>query len=544
MIQAANSATRDDSLSVSLDLVVTDRESVFELLRHEESSRGDFALSALKVGVLAIRQACGVVDAQSIQEECQRFVEIVGDTLRVHSDGVSTQVGTLLAKYFEPTSGEFNQRLDRLVRRDGELESLLGRHLNGDGSSLTSTLEKHIGPNSPLLQVLSPDQRKGILAALKESLDQVLVDHSKSIAGQFSLDDKESALSRLLGEITEKNGVLRQDLVVDLDKIRKEFSLDNENGALSRLVTRVEGANRTILNEFSADNELSALNKMAKLLDATNKSIDASLSLDQEQSALSRLRREIVTVINGMAKTNAEFQEQVRVSLESLKARRKEAARSTTHGLDFQDVVGSFIEQQAQRLGDLFEPTNDSAGRIARCKVGDFVVTLGPESAAPESRIVFEAKEDCSYSKKDALLELQKARENREAQVGVFVFSRESAPEGLDSLTRWDKDLIVIWDAHDPNTDVVLKTCISVARMIAVQNKKVSERTATDIAEMKALTDALCRDVSVLDEIVKSATAAQNHCEKIVSRAGGLKKRIDTNLTELQGHLASLDAIG
>ena len=413
MIQAANSATRDDSLSVSLDLVVTDRESVFELLRYEEPSRGDFALSALKVGVLAIRQACGVVDAQSIQEECQRFVEIVGDTLRVHSDGVSTQVGTLLAKYFEPTSGEFNQRLDRLVRRDGELESLLGRHLHGDGSSLTSTLEKHIGPNSPLLQVLSPDQRKGILAALKESLDQVLVDHSKSIAGQFSLDDKESALSRLLGEITEKNGVLRQDLVVDLDKIRKEFSLDNENGALSRLVTRVEGANRTILNEFSADNELSALNKMAKLLDATNKSIDASLSLDQEQSALSRLRREIVAVIEGMAKTNAEFQEQVRVSLESLKARRTEAARSTTHGLDFQQVVGSFVEQQAQRLGDLYEATNDSAGRIARCKVGDFLVTLGPDSAAPESCIVFEAKQDRSYTQKDALTELQKARENR-----------------------------------------------------------------------------------------------------------------------------------
>lgn len=182
--------------------------------------------------------------------------------------------------------------------------------------------------------------------------------------------------------------------------------------------------------------------------------------------------------------------------------------------------------------------------RIARCKVGDFVITLGPDSAAPESRIVFEAKEDRSYSQKDALIELQKARENREAQVGVFVFSRESAPEGLDSLTRWDKDLIVVWDAHDPNTDVVLKTCISVARMIAVQSKKASERTATDIAEMKALTDALCRDVSVLDEIVKSAAAAQNHCDKIATKAGGLKKRIDTSLTELQGHIASLDSNG
>ncbi len=64
------------------------------------------------------------------------------------------------------------------------------------------------------------------------------------------------------------------------------------------------------------------------------------LSLDQEDSPLCRLRREIVSVIEGMSKANTEFQEQVRVTLESLKVRRAEAARSTTHGLDFQDVVG------------------------------------------------------------------------------------------------------------------------------------------------------------------------------------------------------------
>lgn len=469
-----------------------------------------------------------------------QIVKVVGKTLSCHAESMSGQVEKLLGKYFDPASGEFNQRLDRLVRRDGELESLLGKHLNGDGSSLTNTLEKHIGPNSPLLQMLSPDQRKGILAALKESLDLVLGEQSKSIVGQFSLDDKESALSRLVAEITEKNGGLRLDLAGDLEIIRKEFSLDNDDGALSRLVNRVERANRTILNEFSADNELSALNKMAKLLESTNKNIDASLSLDQEKSPLSRLRREILTVIDGMSKANTEFQEQVRVSLESLKVRRAEAARSTTHGLDFQQVVGAYVQQQAQRLGDLFEATEDTTGIIGRCKVGDFVVTLGQESAAPDSRIVFEAKEDRSYNLKDALAELQKARENRQAQVGVFVFSRESAPEGIEPLSRWDKDVVVVWDAADPQSDILLKAAISVARMIAVQDRKVSEEATADITEMQAAIDALCRDVGILDEIVKCASAAQNHCEKIVTKAGGLKKKIDASLIDIQGHVTAL----
>ncbi|MFO0264430.1 MAG: hypothetical protein ACK53V_22610, partial [Planctomycetota bacterium] len=92
---------------------------------------------------------------------------------------MTTNVGNLLAKYFDPASGERPQRSDRLVRRDGELESLLGKHLNGDGSVLSLAMEKHIGPSSPFFQMLSPDQRKGILGALKESLELVLGEHGK-----------------------------------------------------------------------------------------------------------------------------------------------------------------------------------------------------------------------------------------------------------------------------------------------------------------------------------------------------------------------------
>lgn len=533
------------SLEIKLDLTVRDRETVVELLKYDPpTARDEFALSALKVGVLAIRQAYGVVDALSIQDECQKFVDVVGKTLNDHAEMMTGQVEDLLGKYFDPENGEFNQRLDRLVKRDGELESLLHKHVNGEGSTLTTTLEKHIGVGSPLLQLLSPDQRNGILAALKETIDLILNNHSKSLADQFSLDDKESALSRLVAEISEKNGGLRKELAGDLHTIRKEFSLDNEEGALSRLVNRVERANRMILNEFSSDNESSALNKMAHLLESTNKNIDARLSLDSDESSLSRLRREMLGVIEGINKTNSEFHEQVKVSLEAIKVRRAEAARSTLHGFDFQQVLSSFVQQEAQRQGDVFESTDETTGIISRCKVGDFVVILGEESAAPQARIVFEAKNDRSYNLKTALSELQKARENREAQVGVFVFSRSAAPEGIESLSRFGKDIVVIWDAEDPLTDILLKSAISVARMIAVQDRRVSEDATADINEMKNAIDALFRDVVVLDEIVKCAHAAQIHCEKIVAKAGGLKKKIDANLVEIQDHVNALASIG
>jgi len=171
---------------LSLHLNVTDPDVVGALSKvHESRERDQYAIAALKVGVLAIRQASGVIDSRTIHDECNQLLKTVGETLSLHSESVSTQIATLLGKYFDPAAGEFPQRLERLVRRDGELEMLLSKHLNGDTSVLARTLESHIGANSPLLQMLSPDQRKGILAAMKDTLEFAVNEQSKQICRQF-----------------------------------------------------------------------------------------------------------------------------------------------------------------------------------------------------------------------------------------------------------------------------------------------------------------------------------------------------------------------
>lgn len=47
--------------------------------------------------------------------------------------------------YFDPISGQLTQRLNRLVRRDGELDELLHRHLGEDSSTVAHTLATHVG---------------------------------------------------------------------------------------------------------------------------------------------------------------------------------------------------------------------------------------------------------------------------------------------------------------------------------------------------------------------------------------------------------------
>src|SRR5205814_1433416 len=118
--------------------------------------------------------------------------------------------------------------------------------------------------------------------------------------------------------------------------------------------------------------------------------------------------------------SNTQFQSEIRVILEGMKTRRQEAARTPTHGNTFEAAVGEFLRGEAQRVGDFYEAVGTLRGAADR-KTGDHVLTLGPESGAPETRIVCEAKAKKGYTERSALTEIALARKNREAQVGIVV---------------------------------------------------------------------------------------------------------------------------
>jgi hypothetical protein len=141
--------------------------------------------------------------------------------------------------------------------------------------------------------------------------------------------------------------------------------------------------------------------------------------------------------------------------------------------------VGEILMQQARNSGDIVQCVSQNVGRIPRCKVGDFLLTLGPESAAPRAGIVFEAKEDRSYDLRKMVDELAQARENRGAQVGIAVLSKATAPEGIEPLTRFGSDIIVVWDRDDTTSDVLFTAALSLARALVVRER--SRRVLTGL---------------------------------------------------------------
>lgn len=531
---------------LQLELSVRDPEVIAELRKYPEGTeRDEFALSAMRIGVLALRQASGLVDANAVRLEGERLISSIRELLTGTTTSFLGNVASTLKSYFDPAEGHLPQRLDRLIKKDGELQSLLAQHLDGDESVIARTLAKHVGAESPLLRMLSPEEQEGVIAALTQAVQAALQTQREQVLRQFSLDDKDSALSRLISEMIGANGKLREDFAQDVQKLQREFSLDNEQGALSRLVTRVEKAQKTIADEFSMDNEQSALCRLVNLMETANSTINNNLTLDNEDSPLCRLRRELTGIIERLEESNSEFQQEVKVTLETFKARREEAARSTRHGGEFEEAVGSVLQADAQKAGDMFESTGNKTGAIGYRKTGDHVIALGAESAAPGARIVIEAKEDKSYDVAKALTEIDEARRNREAQVGLFVFSKNTAPAGLEPFARHGKDIVVVWDRDDPDSDLYLRVGVSLAKALVVRERLADEKSK-DLAAVKAAILTITTDAETLSQISTWAATVKRNGEKIGKKADRLKKRLIKHVSTLERYLVPIggDGIG
>lgn len=534
-------ASSNGSTTLLLELAVHDPETVAELEAFAAGrDREDFALKALRIGVLALRQARGQLDGETVRREGDRLLGLLQVRLDEHSKVVNDRVSYTLKDYFDPQSGRFQERVERLVRKDGELEMVLRKQLGQEDSELNRTLSRHFGDDSELLKWLNPDQSQGLLGALRGVLDEQLLSQRDHVLKQFSLDNKEGALFRFIAELTERQGNLTEDLQTRIDEVVKQFSLDEENSALSRLVANVERAQRTITNEFSLDQDTSALSRLKKMLENTNATIESHLSLDEETSALARLKRELLALMEGQRKTNQVFQEEIKLSLQEMIVRKKEAGKSTRHGLEFEEEVIRLLVQESQKTGDLAEATGSTTGRIKNCKVGDAVITLGPDTVAPGGRIVMEAKEKAGYQLTDAVQELATARDNRDAQVGLFVFSRRTAPAGLEPLFRRGLDVFVVWDLDDEASDLYLRTGLTLARALVVQQQKQKEAQTADVAAMEVAILDIEKQVNSLDDLMTWAQTIESNSGKILKKLATVRKAVENQVATLKEKTAEL----
>ncbi|HEY9791486.1 MAG TPA: hypothetical protein V6D22_13880 [Candidatus Obscuribacterales bacterium] len=386
--------------------------------------------------------------------------------------------------------------------------------------------------------LLSPDEQEGVVSSVRKAIEVMLAQQNAGILDQFSLDNKESALNRLLSEMTEKHGNLSKGFEEKIDVIRREFSLDVKDSALSRLVTRVELSQKKISDEFSADNEASALNKLLRMLQETNSKIQKQLTLDDENSALNLMMRKLDGSQQEILKSHQELQ----TAFAELHARKKEKARSPRHGDDFENQLSELLAAEVQRSGDVFVATGTKVGSLPHCKKGDYVSELGPESCAPGARLVLEAKEDKSWDVKRALGELDEAMKNRQAQVGIFVFSKKTAPEGVDCFARYGNSIVIVWDADDPGSDIIVRSAYSLARALVIRDSKKADENKDALRSIDHSTRIIEKQIAVLDDILKMAQTVKSNGEKILDKGERIRKELHAQVEILDEQVGALNA--
>jgi hypothetical protein len=526
-------------LRYELRLTLSDADTIRDLHAVPEGADRDaHAISALKIGLIALKQANTIIDADTIRFEGDRLLDELRATLQNSAKDSLGDVSKMLAAYFDPQTGNLTQRLERLVAGDGDLNRLLDQYLRGDDCTVAKTLAAQVGAASPLFRMLSPTEKDGVIATLTESVESIIEEQRETILSEFSLDNSDSALRRLINELTESNGKLKRDFAENTRTITREFSLDNDEGALARLVKKVEAANRSITEQLSFDNEESAISRLCERLDQTDGEIRSHLTLDNDDSSLSRLRRELLGVVERVEKTNADFHSKVVEQVSALTARRDRAARSPERGNDFDESFGKLLQSICTTAGDLYEETRHVIGSIPRCKVGDHLLTFGPDSATPEVAITFEAKDCAGCTMKAARTEIEQARANRKAQFGVFVFSPDAAPDGFDTIVRHDNDLFVVWDSNDVRSDLVIRAAVSICRALA---RRESEAAGDiDAEQLEKTISGITKQVAKLGEIVKWSSTIVTNGTKIGDSAAAIRENLEGRLEELDEHLDSV----
>lgn len=510
----ANDSTRGGARTLSVAFTIDDTDGADAIDEYPEGrARQDFLRSALKIGIAALKHARGQIDGETVRREGERLLALISARFDAHRQSSESSVSGALRQYFDPETGHFNNRVASLVHKDGDLARVMQNELHAGETRLRAMLEEHLGSASPLLQLLAPNESSQLVCAIRQNVAAALDAEKAIILREFSLDTSESALSRLLNELDGKHGALTEKLDDKIKHVVAEFSLDREDSALSRLVRRVDEAQKRINSEFT---------------------------LDSEASALSRIRRELLEAVRQQGTAFDDFKQQVIGTLDALKIRKEESARSVTHGHAFQAEAFRYIEGLCQKAGDIASVVGNEAGAIPRSKVGDIVIELGADCAAAGARIAIETKEDASYTLKSTLAEIERARTNRSANIGLFIHSRKTAPANLQPLVRHGNDIVVIWNAEDESADIVLHTALSLAKALCVRAAVKTAEEKVNLAEMERAIGEIEKQIEGFDDIKTRSQTILTATAAIAARADKMRDRIGAGLASFEDQVMRL----
>jgi hypothetical protein len=323
--------------------------------------------------------------------------------------------------------------------------------------------------------------------------------------------------TRLLGDYFSLDGgkVLRliQEQVGPTSRFAQCLDPQNREG----VIVRIEGVVRTQLQE----------------------KVDAMLkefSLDQDGSAMSRLNGIIAEKLGEVRSANQKFFGELREALGIKAGQEIEAERGTEKGREFEVDLYNSVAAIGRALADETENVRALAGKDGRSKKGDFVLTLGQTSGAPGKRVVIEVKKERNYRLRDAIDELKEAKENREADVGIFVFAKGYEPAEVGDFLRHGQDFYVTVDEEALAKEqllLFLEAAYKVVRALLVTSARKEDAKEVDVERVR-------REIESVVESAKRLSDLATKARTITSSSKYIEETVMELRTEMESQLAGI----
>jgi len=346
--------------------------------------------------------------------------------------------------------------------------------------------------------------------------------------------------------VSEKFTAMQAEMNKNIDGLKDTLVeyyrqyFDPEGGAVKDFLDKQLGASSEFSKKLDPANKESIISqveeKVQQLVKEQVDSLQKAFSLDEEDSALSRFKKSMDEQM-GMIKTDlAAFQSNIATSLGWDKTFKKEENRGAKKGMVFEALLYEHVAQVAEAAGDSSRSTGHEQGAVLNSTKGDCVITIGATHVAAGEKIVIEAKQDQSYTFIKSIEELQVAKENRKAKIGIFAYAKGYEPPEVNEFRREGNDFYVVVDREDieaGNPSFFIDAAIKIARNMIALRKEENEKAGLDVKKTEDLISNIFREIEEIADCMEKSTTIQKHAEYIGKKLGHHSKAQRANLDAL-----------
>lgn len=369
---------------------------------------------------------------------------------------------------------------------------------------------------------------------LERNLDDYARDFTNELQGKIEqyFKAETGSVPRHLDSLVGHEGTLSKTL-------EEYFGL--EHGRVSQAVRDQIGPQSDFGKLVDPDNSGGLLQRIQDIVDRklqeSTSSVLQQFSLDSTDSAISKLRREMNDQVEAVKRENAQFFAELRTHFGIQQARAEEASKGTQKGRDFEALVYDSIAGLGRSLGDLTENLTGTPGNIPRCKTGDYVSSLAADSGASGKRLVIEAKNELGWSLREAIDELARAKENRDAGVGLMIFSDPCCPPEVGKFRIVERDVFVGLNpdsigGDDPN--FYLESAYRIARALVVTERTQQLTSKVDVGRISVALTAIEATCERFAEIHKKAASVKQSATAIEDLADQMRPEIEHRLRDVE----------